>query len=144
MRPTDIKLKTPRDQTPGPKYYFNVTASGKDLSYSKKYKNKKSFSTEKRFKNYENLAKRTSESVGPGSYIRDQFSVIKSTLTRSTVKYLPTIKKNDSQNSYYFVGNLLVKDENSNKKKVKINKNRIRTVSRHNLHNSFEQKFKYR
>ena len=67
MRPTDIKLKTPRDRTPGPKYIFNVTSSGKDLSYSKIFKDKKSFSTEKRFNHYSQLSKRTGSSVGPGS-----------------------------------------------------------------------------
>lgn len=116
MRPTDIQLKRPEDRTPGPKYCFNITSSGRSLNYSKKFKDKKGFSTEKRFKTYEDLRKRTGETVGPGSYIRDQNSIIKNSLSRSTIKYLPTLQKYDSTKSnFYMVGNLLVSEKDSQK-----------------------------
>ena len=130
MRPTDIKLKTPGDQTPGPKYFFNLTSTGKSLSYSKIFKDKKTFCTEKRFKNYEDLAKRTCQSVGPGSYIRDQLSFIKKSLSKSTIKYHPTQKRYDSsKNNFYMVGNLLVCDESRIIQKKKYKKKNIKSHS---------------
>ena len=113
MRPTEIQLKRPGDRTPGPKYYFNVTSSGKSLDYAKKLKDCKTFSTEKRFKSYEDLRKRTADSVGPGSYLKDHNTMLKNSLSRSTIKYLPTLQKYDStKTNYYMVGNLLVSEPN--------------------------------
>ena len=111
MRPTEIQLKRPRDRTPGPKYYSNVTSSGKTLNYAKKMKDRKTFSTEIRFKSYEDLRKRTSDNIGPGSYIKDHNSMLKNSLSRSTIKYLPTLQKYDSTTTnFYMVGNLLVNE----------------------------------
>lgn len=128
MRPTDIKLKTPSDRTPGPKYCFTMTASGRDLSYSKIFKDKKSFSTEKRFRGYDELSKRTDNSVGPGSYIREQYSFTRNSLKRSTIKYLPTMKKyNSSKKNFYMVGNLLITDDYLDKKKQSKGKKEYKT-----------------
>ena len=146
MRPTDIKLKTPRDRTPGPKCMFTVTSSGKDLSYSKVFKDKKSFSTEKRFKYYNQLFQRTETSVGPGSYITDQFSFIKNSLKRSTIKYRPTLKKyNSSKKNFYMVGNLLINDETlDDRRKIK-QKKKSRSVTNiqkpHSLHDNYLKEY---
>ena len=120
MRPTDIKLKTPREKTPGPIYLVNLTNTGKNLDYSKIFKDKKTFSTEKRFKTYQSLANRTCNNVGPGSYNHDKLSFINNSLKKSTVKYLPT-KKNyeSSKKNFYMVGNLLVCDDSFLIKKQK-------------------------
>lgn len=135
MRPTEILLKRPEDRTPGPKYCFNITSSGKSLNYSRKFKDRKGFSTEKRFKSYEDMRKRTGDSVGPGSYIRDQNTIIKNSLSRSTIKYLPTLQKYDSsKTNFYMVGNLLVSEKDADpspkKKKAKLRRSVSRILRR--------------
>jgi hypothetical protein len=133
MRPTEIQLKRPEDRTPGPKYNFNVTNAGKSLEYAKKGKDRKTFSTEKRFKSYEDLRKRTGDSVGPGSYIKDHNSMLKNSLSRSTIRYLPTLQKYDfTKNNFYMVGNLLVSEPNEylgeKKKRQKLRRSASKTL----------------
>ncbi|OMJ65692.1 hypothetical protein SteCoe_37772 [Stentor coeruleus] len=137
MRPTEILFKTPRDRTPGPKYYCSLTCQGTSLNYSKKFKDKRSFSTEKRFKSYDVLASRTS--VGPGSYEIENKSIMRSSLTRSTVKYMPTLKKYDStKTNFYMVGNLLITEDSFMKTKKRIRRRLKKNSSRSSLRNYFK------
>ena len=68
MRPTDLHYRSPKQRTPA-FYEQPVTKEGQALNFVPVSKNmKQTFTSERRFKQYDNWEKRTGQFLGPGSY----------------------------------------------------------------------------
>jgi len=107
MRPTDLGFRSPKERTPDA-YAPQVTNQGKSLGFSNK-SHHSSFSTGKRFQQYEIDAKRTGHRLGPGCYQSARFEI------SNAKKGGPVYKafhggKDMSNNGYYYIGNQLVFD----------------------------------
>ena len=106
MRPTDLGFRSPKEKTPDA-YYPQVTSNGKCLGFSRRNIHE-SFSTSRRFQQYDIDARRTGYRIGPGSYDS-------SFLATKSVRGGPVYKafhggKDVSNNGYYYIGNQLMFD----------------------------------
>jgi hypothetical protein len=110
MRPTNLGFRSPKERTAE----FNipsVTFDGRHLPYLQATYNQ-TIGKSKRFTQYDTIAKRTSTSVGPGSYdLRSE------PIKQWSIAGTPVIKpyvaiKDPSANGYYFIGNHMVYDPN--------------------------------
>jgi hypothetical protein len=99
MRPTCLNFRSPKEKTPDP-YDVRVTCNGSPVVSP--YRRTPSFSRDKRFRQYDNEAKKTGYLIGPGSYVFTSASRVK-----GGIKYKPFhIKKNP--NDLLYVGHSLV------------------------------------
>ena len=101
MRPTQIGLPIPTQKTPAP-YAVQMTTRGDSLGPNKKsFSRKGSFSKDKRFAQYKELARRTGP-IGPGSY-----AVNSRSQTSFKVRLSPSRQQKPGS---YVSGNLVVFD----------------------------------
>ena len=103
MRPTLLNFRSPKESTPGP-YDTRVRFDGSPLEYCKA--KSPTFSREKRFKQYENEAKRTSSMIGPGSYSQLRITKIKGSCIYKPLHGLGI----NNEEEYIYVGHLLIKN----------------------------------
>ncbi|OMJ68461.1 hypothetical protein SteCoe_34067 [Stentor coeruleus] len=104
MRPTFLQFRSPKERTPDP-YEIRITSNGSPIGYSRT--KSPSFSRDKRFRQYDNEAKKTGYRIGPGSY-----SSLSSGKVKGGIAYKPLLgAKGDPKQSFY-VGYLLVRDPN--------------------------------
>lgn len=109
MRPTQLGFRSPKERTPEPNYP-RVTYDGRLLNFSSPKSSKKSssFSLEKRFKNYDNDAKKTNFRIGPGSYSPNNLSIGKAKIQGGYVYKSYLLGTKIANNGYYFVNDNLV------------------------------------
>jgi hypothetical protein len=101
MRPTCLQFRSPKERTPDP-YEIRVTCNGSWLGCCKG--SSPSFGRDKRFRQYEEGAKKTGARIGPGSY---------SVLSRGKVRGGPVIRPDCSKkgnDECIYVGQSLVRD----------------------------------
>lgn len=115
MRPTNLGFRSPKERT-AEYNYPNVTFDGRSLPYLHTDNHHSSMPTSKRFSLYESLARRTSATVGPGSY-----NVREEPLEHWNISGTPKIRpyhaiKDPTSNAYLFVGNQMVYDSSLVKK----------------------------
>ena len=107
MRPTDLQFRSPKEETPGP-YNPAVTADGRALKFtpraSQPAKLKASFSSQRRFEQYDQIARRTGCLIGPGVYSTPK-SAFAQTSLRGGPLYKPYMGKNVKDGSGYFYSN---------------------------------------
>ena len=123
MRPTFLGFRSPKERTPDP-VLPKVTYDGRKLNYMPKRK-AMSFCKEKRFKNYEIQAKKTTNLVGPGSY--SPINSLAKNRIQGGIVYKDLLgKKFVDAEGYFYVNNNLVFDSRLSKR------------SKQNLHDGLE------
>lgn len=123
MRPTFLGFRSPKERTPDP-VLPRVTYDGRKLNYMSKRK-AISFCKEKRFKNYDIQAKKTTNRVGPGSY--SPTNGIAENKIPGGIVYKDLLgKKIVDGEGYFYVNNNLVFDSRLSKR------------SKHNLQEDIE------
>ena len=121
MRPTDLHFRSPKEKT-AEFLYPILTADGRNVSLNKGNRIKGSFSTSRRFPQYDEHAKKTGYRVGPGAY-----NINQSSIGKAVIKGTPSYHKNHAgkdltNNGYIFVGNSVLFDPGLvNKKSVVVN-----------------------
>lgn len=117
MRPTNLGFRSPKERTA--EYNLpNVTFDGRSLPYLQTNQ-RPTMPTSKRFVQYDTMARRTSATVGPGSYnLREE------PIQHWNISGTPVIRpyhalKDPSSNAYFFIGNHMVYDSNLVKKSRK-------------------------
>jgi hypothetical protein len=102
MRPTFLQFRSPKERTPDP-YEIRITSNGSPIGCLRT--KSPSFSRDKRFRQYDNEARKTGYRIGPGSY-----SLLGSGKVKGGIAYKPLLgAKGDPKESFY-VGHLLVRD----------------------------------
>ena len=109
MRPTDLHFRSPREKT-AEFLYPVLTSDGRNISLNKGIRVKGSFSTSRRFPQYDEHAKKTGYRVGPGAYNLNQSSIGKSIIKGTPIYHKNHGGKNLSNNGYIFVGNSVLFD----------------------------------
>ena len=97
MRPTDLGFRSPRERTPGAKYYpesINPSTA-------------KSFGKAERFNLYRSLLTRTDERIGPGTYSQHAKDYV---LQKVCTPVFRLTYKRAGSVGHYFAGNHLVYD----------------------------------
>lgn len=104
MRPTLLQFRNPKERTPDP-YDIRVTCDGSPLGCIRS--KSPTFGRDKRFRQYDNEARKTGYRIGPGSY---------SSLTPGKVKggmaYKPLFGIKADPKECFYVGQLLVREPN--------------------------------
>lgn len=111
MRPTLLQFRSPKERTPD-SYYPSISPDGRSLQFSspKGNKRKSSFSTSKRFQQYDFDSKRTGFMVGPGSYKPDNLAIGNARMIKVCL-YKPLHNNKDTtHNGYYMVGDNIIYD----------------------------------
>ena len=107
MRPTNLGFRSPKEKTPDA-YVPQVTNQGKCLGFVASSAHS-TFSTSKRFQQYDIDAKRTGYRLGPGCYNGSGFEISKSKKGGPVYKAFHG-GKDMSNNGYFYTGNQLVFD----------------------------------
>ena len=102
MRPTFLQFRSPKERTPDP-YDIKVTCDGSHLIYPKS--KSPTFSREKRFKQYNDEARKTGYMLGPGSY-----SYIGGSKIKGGYLYKPLNGIRGDVKDAYYVGQILVRE----------------------------------
>jgi hypothetical protein len=109
MRPTDLRYRSPKEKTA--EYLLpKITNNGNLLLEIVRTKKHPSLSQGRRFKNYDEEAKKTGFRVGPGSYEQNHLSLAKRNIRGGHV-YKNYHRKSDmSNNGYIFIGDQIMFD----------------------------------
>ena len=106
MRPTFLQFKSPRERTPDPALPM-TTCDGRSLSKTPP-RSRPTLPQSKRFPQYEEDAKKTGFSVGPGRYNKDQTDLGKHASPGAPVYREFHANKDVGCNGFYYAGNHLV------------------------------------
>ena len=101
MRPTLLQFRSPKERTPDG-YYPTISSDGRALQFSspKGNKRKSSFSTAKRFQQYDVESKKTGFMVGPGTYKPDNLNIGNARMVKVCL-YKPLHNNKDTTHNGY-------------------------------------------
>ena len=99
-------FRSPKERTPDP-YDVHVTCEGSSLDYKKP--KSPMFGKERRFRQYDEEARKTGFRIGPGSY-----SQIESKRIKGGYRYMPLHGLRGDPKESYYVGQLLVRTPQNN------------------------------
>ena len=105
MRPTFLQFRSPKERTPDP-YDVQVTCEGVSLDYRKS--KSPMFGRERRFRQYDQEARKTGFRIGPGSY-----SKMDNKRVKGGHRYMPLHGLRGDPKESYYVGQLLVRSPQS-------------------------------
>ena len=110
MRPTNLGFRSPKERTA--EYNFpSVTFDGRYLAF-KQQSLQSSLPKSKRFRQYDEAARRTGTSLGPGSYNLSNVPSKQWGISGTPVIRPYVAMKEPVDNGYYFIGNSMVHDAN--------------------------------